>query len=607
MGLNRYQHYLKDNKNSEYPYHFIFFDTETFQRQLNETDIEHTLKLGVACYWRRADSKTKEIVQYSPFTSIEDFVYFVTSKCASKRRILIISHNLPFDMGIIKGWKWLDTLGFKPIKIILDFSCNIWKFRRDSTTLLFIDNMNYFQTSLEVLGDSIGIKKLPMPSPDAPIDEWVTYCKRDVEILLKAWQTWLTFLETYDLGSFGFTIASQALNAYRHRFMDTKIGVHTSNKAVALERAAYRGGRNECFRLGEFHGQDFYLVDVNSMYPFVMSSYDFPCNLISTGVGQSTDEALKLLQDYAMVAECDISTKEPCYGIKIKGKLIFPIGDFTAVLTTNEIFKGLNCGHITRINNYALYEKAKLFKEYVNFFYSNRLEFERKQMFSYAYQCKIMLNSLYGKFGQRIEDWKFVCEDSTRDYDWWQEYDFNTKQIYTYRCINHSVEVSTGHHEGFNSLVAISAEVTANARLLLWHLIQTARLQNVYYCDTDSLIVNTSGLENLTPYIETSQLGKLKIVSSTDNISIHNLKDYSFGGKVKIKGIKRDAEMIEYNKFKQMQSLGIKTGLHQHDINRVIWRTVTKELKRDYTKGEVLADGRIKPLVLSRLLPVNPC
>ena len=600
MGLARYQHYLKDNKQTEYPYHYIFFDTETNQTQLNDTDIEHTLKLGVAIYWRRGDSGVKEQLRYHPFYTVEDFWHFVTGKCTAKRRILLIAHNLPFDMGIVKGWKWLENLGFKPVKIILDFNCNIWKFRKDNVTLMFIDNMNYFQTSLEVLGDSIGIKKLPMPSPNDSNDAWVNYCTRDVEVLLKAWQTWLKFVHDYDLGSFGFTIASQALNAFRHRFMPVQIGIHTSSKAINLEREAYRGGRNECFRIGKFHGGRFYLVDVNSMYPYVMSTYEYPCNLVSTGCELTLQAAQDFTHDYCLIAECDISTNEACYGVKEKGKLLFPIGQFPAVLTTNEIVKGLMCGYITGMHNYALYSKAKLFDRYVSFFYSSRLDFEKRRVFAFAYLCKIMLNSLYGKFGQRVEDWRFVCEDITRDYDWWQEYDIQDKCVYTYRCINHCVEVSTGYHEGYNSLVAISAEVTANARLYLWHLAETAGLSHVFYMDTDSLIVDDTGLERLSNFMEVTTLGKLKLVGDTDSLEIYNLKDYSFGGKVKIKGVRRDAELIDYNKYKQMQSLGIKSGLHLHDINRVIWHEVTKELRRDYTKGEVQTDGRVTPIRLFR-------
>jgi len=605
MGLVRYQHYLKDNKSTEYPYHFIFFDTETREIKLNDKDIEHILKLGVACYWRRPDSKTKEQTDFYDFQTPTAFWKIVLSKCADKRRIVVISHNLPFDMGIVKGWKFLDKSGYKPTKIILDYHCNIWQFRSGKRTLLFIDNMNYFQTSLKVLGKSLGFPKYTMPGESATKAAWRAYCRRDVEILLKAWQTWLEFLESNDLGSFGYTLASQALNAFRHRFMTEKISIHASHKATAIERTSYRGGRNECFRIGEFHGVEFYLVDVNSMYPYVMMIYDYPCNLISTGCYLDIDQAFDFIKDYCLIAECNVVTNDPCFGIKLKDKLIFPVGEYPAVLTTQEIRKGIADRIIKRIGNYALYERRKLFSSYVNFFYAQRQVFERNNSFAYAYLCKIMLNSLYGKFGQKTEDWAFVCEDPSRLYDWWQEYDIVKKKVFTYRCINHRVEVSTGFHEGFNSLVAISSEVTANARLYLWYLINEAKLSNVFYCDTDSLIVNSEGLNNLYPHVDNKELGRLKIVSSTDKLTIHNLKDYSFGGKIKIKGVRQDAEMIDYNKFKQLQSVGIKSGLHHQDINRVIWREVTKELRRDYLKGEVLSDGRVTPLVLRSLVTVN--
>lgn len=597
--MNRHQHYLKDNKSSEYPYHYIFFDTETTQEQINDTDIEHHLDFGVAAYWRRPDTKTKEQLDYQTFHTIGGFWKFVLSKCAKKRRIVIVSHNLPFDMGIVKGWKMLEKLKYKPTKIILDYQCNIWRFRKDTTTLLFLDNMNYFQTSIKVLGESLGLSKLEMPDAKASTEDKVAYCKRDVEIMVKAWQTWLEFLDSNELGSFGMTVASQALNAYRHRFMPVKISIHTSSKATRIERLSYRGGRCECFRIGEYHGSEFAIVDVNSMYAYVMQNYYYPRNLISTGVHLDNDEADKLLTTHSIIAVCDVKTDEPVYGVKVKDKLLFPVGEFPATLTSTEILHGLWYGHIVKINDFALYEKAKLFENYVSFFYSQRQRFESENSAAYAYLCKLMLNSLYGKFGQRAEEWAYVCTDPTRHYDWWREYDFQKKRLFTYRCINHRVERSTGYHEGFNSLVAISSEVTANARLYLWKLCQAAGIDHLYYADTDSLIVSIIGLENLTPHIDKKELGMLKIVDTTDRLTIHNLKDYSFGGKVKIKGIRKDAEMIDYNKYKQYQSIGIKSGLHNREINRVVWREVTKTLTREYTKGEVLPDGRVQPLRLS--------
>ena len=599
MGVNRFQHRLKDNKTSEFPYHFIFFDTETTQVKRSDVVIEHILKLGVALYWRRADAKVKEILEYRNFTKPQQFWEFVFSKCTSKRRIVIISHNLPFDMGVVKGWRYLSRFGFIANKIILDYQCNIWRFRKNTITLLFIDNMNFFQTSLEVLGKSLGITKGIMPNASDNIRSWRRYCKRDVDILLTAWRTWYEFLSSNDLGSFGYTIASQAFNAFRHRFMPIPISIHTSNKATILERRSYRGGRNECFRIGQYSEEPFYLVDVNAMYPFVMKTAVYPHNLISTGSALSLDKAKTLLLKYSIIADCVINTREPCYGVKLTNKLLFPTGEFLVTLTSKEISHAITNNHLVRIQDYALYENARLFSDYVTFFYNSRLNFAKLNNPAYVYLCKLFLNSLYGKFGQKIEDWKYVCDDKTRDYDWWQEYDYQRREVFTYRCINSRVEVSTGHHEGFNSLVAIASEVTANARLVLWELIKQAGVDNVYYCDTDSLIINGSGLHALHTHLSETKIGGLKLVDTADTITISNLKDYSFGGKVKIKGIRKDAEMIAYNKYKQYQNIGIKSGLHLKDINRVTWRIVVKTLSRKYEKGTVLDDGRVIPYDLS--------
>jgi len=98
------------------------------------------------------------------------------------------------------------------------------------------------------------------------------------------------------------------------------------------------------------------------------------------------------------------------------------------------------------------------------------------------------------------------------------------------------------------------------------------------------------------------KIGKRKLVAKADSLSVRNLKDYSFGGKVRVKGVRDDAELIGYNKYKQYQSIGIKTGLHHQDINRVIWREVIKELKREYDKGIVLDNGKVIPITLHGFL-----
>ncbi len=604
--MNRVQHYIKENKVTEFPQHLIFYDTETLSIKLPRHRIRHDLRLGVACYWRRADTHNKERLEYLNFTTREMFWRWVFDKVHPGWRIMIVAHNAPFDMGVVAGWRALEDEGYIPKKIILDFHCNIWKFRKDKCSLTFVDNMNWHATSLEALGDSIGIPKLKIPGPGDDLSLWFKYCRRDVDVLLRTWKVWYDFLDKYDLGSFGLTMASQSFNAYRHKFMRVPIAVHASNKAVCIERESYRGGRNECFSIGHFQHRNFYLLDVNSMYPYVMHRYAYPVNLVSTGKSLSISRLAEILRTHAVVACVFLNTVENVYGIKRNGKLLFPVGRFWATLTTQELDRALSRNELLFVADYCVYERAYIFKDFVEFFYAARKRFETAGNGAFAYLTKRMLNSLYGKFGQRSQDWEYVTDDPATDYAVWQEYHYQEHKTYTYRCINHRVERCVGLKEGFNSLVAIASEVTANARLTLHSLILEATRGHVWYVDTDSLIVDKKGYDLLRSHIDQDKLGALKLEKMTHDLVIHNLKDYSFGGKIKIKGISSKAEMISYNQFKQWQSRGIKSGLRDGDINVTIWQEITKTLTRRYNKGIVHRDGLVSPFTLSEPMNMRP-
>jgi len=598
-GLKRYQHQLKPNLKGEFPRHFLFFDTETTQERISKNEIEHSLRLGSALYWERRDNREHDTLVWYEFTTQGEFWDIVDRYAKGKSRLIIVAHNIAFDMGIVKGFIELDTRGFKLTKIVMNDRCNIWRFRRNTATILCLDNMNYFNLSLKILGDSLGFPKLDMPDMAASNAEWMTYCRQDTKILYEAWRNWHDFLANNDLGNFGLTLASQAMNAFRHRFMPVPVFVHNSTKAVRLERQAYRGGRNECFRIGTMPPADYTMLDVNSMYPAVMSSHEYPCNLRYTGKSLTLATLQQYLVSFCVIADVMVNTSEPCFGVKQKGKLIFPVGRFRATLTTQELLYGLDRGYITKIYDFAVYDKAFIFTDYVQFFYTQRREFTQAGNVSFSFLCKLMLNSLYGKFGQKVDEWKYVGEDPTRLYDYWIDWDVKDQKNYAFRCINHRVEELIGTSEGFNSIVAIAAEVTANARMYLWEMIKDAGPENVFYGDTDSLIVNNEGLHNMKDWIDPDELGNLKVEKTTRHLVLNNLKDYQFGSTTKLKGIRKNAIKVDDNRYKQFQSVGLKGGLHRKEINRVIWVEMIKEISGKYSKGVLLPAGEVKPLIMT--------
>ncbi|GAI66460.1 unnamed protein product, partial [marine sediment metagenome] len=231
-------------------------------------------------------------------------------------------------------------------------------------------------------------------------------------------------------------------------------------------------------------------------------------------------------------------------------------------------------------------------------FYRLRQEFKSAGVAEYEELCKKMLNSLYGKFGQKAEVWEKIgdCPNEPDRVELCFEVGVvRTKQI---RYLLGEIFELKGHTECFNSFPAIPAQVSAYARLYLWELMQLAGEGNYFYCDTDSLIINEVGLCRLQEMIDATSLGSLKVVSSPTNIVIRGLKDYSAGTKQVIKGIRRNAVEKRDGVYEQEQWPSFKGLLRAGQTDVYTVKKVTKVLNRKYTKGHVNSDGSIVPLVL---------
>jgi len=496
--------------------------------------------------------------------------------------LYVVAHNLPFDFRIVKGFAEMTVRGLIQEKLIFEGTTNIFSFRLKDKKLVFIDNMNFFKVPLEVLGNNVGLKKLNIQSDDLKI-----YCKRDVEIMVKAWELYMDFLKKGNLGNFAMTIAGQAFNAFRHRFMFSQIYIHNNAEIIKDERNAYHGGRTECFRIGNFKGK-FYMYDFNSMYPSVMKNLEYPTRYISTIYGTFTKRELKnLLKDYCLIADCIVKTNNPIFPTKENNKLIFPVGTFNTVLSTREIEYAINNNLLVKIRKVNLYKKAKLFSNYVDFFFERKQYYKENNNESFSYLCKLFLNSLYGKFGQRN---KFYEPVNLKLPD---GHYFDTVNFITYRTINGRTEKLVGLREGIDSFVAIPAHITADARMKLWELIERAGLSHAYYCDTDSLITDRK--------LKTSkELGEISLKGESDEISIYGNKDYIFNGDEVIKGISKKAVRLSNNSFSQVQFEGMAGAIRNNRLNSVVIRQIVKKLNRKYDKG-IIKGTKINPFTLNRV------
>ena len=593
----RRPHYIKHNRGSGTPQHCIFFDTETEGEVIDQNTIEARLSFGWACYVRRIRGGKWSSPKWQRFETADAFWDYVYQWVKQKRRLYLFAHNLAFDLTQVKGFSQLQSDGWEcTSRIIAPRILNL-TYRKDNASIRLVDTFNYYPMALKSIGDMVGLEKYDFPDESDSPDLWDTYCKRDVEIMVAAMQLWWARVIEWGLGNFAVTLASQCYNAYRHRFMPRPIFIDNNERATDAGRRSYIGGRTEAFHIGKVPGK-VYCLDINSMYPYIMKHKPVPYRLATTRTNLELHQLAHALDEYAVVADVQLEVNEPAIPIRLEGRTTWPVGTFQAALTTPELSYALERGMITKIDYAAIYHRDVIFSDYVDFFYGKRLEARKSNDRATEGITKLFMNSLYGKFSQNGQRWNTVGPAEDMSIGFFNVYDADEAVLTKYRQFAGLVDALEELPESSESFPAISSHITAYARMYLYHLMRVAGRDNLFYCDTDSLMVNEAGLENLRPHIDKTELGMLKLEWSSQDVTIHGLKDYSIDGSAKIKGIRKDAKKLEEGIFTQEQFRGLEGMIREGDLDRFLIRTVTKKLMRQYLKGQVAETGKVFPLQL---------
>ena len=594
----RQAHILKPEKTLTIPRHLVFFDTETTQERIDDKTISQKFKLGWSCYYRKGGGRHIDNYNWQFIKTPNDFWESIFSIKLNKEKLWVIARNIVFDFTVLEGWKFLKDNGFK-VKFFYNSGCtSIISVHKKGSSIVFLDSMNWFVESIEKTGERIGLPKLKIDFNTCTYEELTIYCKNDVMIEMENFKLFIKFLEDNRVARLCYTRGSTAMAAYLLHHYKSNIYIHNNLQAIHLERESYKGGRVECFYLGEKTDSKFTMLDVNSLYPFVMREFKYPIKYAKSLYGISIEELTDYIKDSCIVATVALETDEPAYCIR-RERAIFPIGKFEASLTTPELLYALEHNHIKKVFELVIYKQDYIFRSYVDTFYGMRRKYADENNPEYVEICKKMLNSLYGKFGQKAETWEKIGESPNEPDRVELTYDNETGKNTKIQYLLGEIFILKSYSESFDSFPAISSHVAALGRMHLYKIMQTAGKGNYFYCDTDSLIVNEKGLDNLKSELSNTELGKLKIVSQANKIILRGLKDYEFADKKVVKGIRKNAIQISENLYQQEQWSSFKGLMRDVQTNNYTVKTITKELNREYHKGTLLDNGTVIPLVLN--------
>lgn len=604
--MRRKEHKIYSSKSSRRPTSIIFFDTETRQTIQASGETIHTLRLGHAKHYRKRDDDNLRYQSEISFTTQDEFIDYLLTRCYPKSTVVVTAHNVVFDMTICNLFTILPNLGWELRSFYTKGIVSMFRWKKDTSKIEFIDNTNLFPGTLRRWGKIVGLPKLDVNFDDVPDDELLTYCKRDVDIMVKCWQTWLKFLDDNDCGQFKPTLASTAFSTWSHRFMPYVPYIHTVDDVNELEREAYHGGRCECFYQGKVDKGNFYYLDINNMYGYVLKKYLYPQSFIRMSWDMSIEMLVRKLGSYAVVSRVQVNTDRPFLPLKLDGHMTYPVGRFITTLTTPELCYALQNGYIEKVFTTAWYRQAPLFSSYIDYFYQLRYTYKKDGNDGYSEICKLLINSLYGKFGQRGINQKMIGKCDPEEISSTSVFDVDKKEHYRIISVAGSVFEERKEGESYNSFPAIAAHVTAYARMYLWYLIIKVPRHHVYYCDTDSLIVDEEGYKSLCGLINPATIGMLKVELKSSNIEIRSPKDYSMGERNRVKGVRENAEKLDIATFSQDQWAHLASLIGSGDMSSYTTKKVIKHLSRKITSGIVDPDGWISPFVLGEADHVLP-
>jgi hypothetical protein len=596
--MKRFWHYLKANQGSESIQNCIFVDTETDDVNLDKGRTGKRLRFGWAAHVRRTRPGEWTKPDWRKFTDASDFWLWAMCHTRAKNKLWVWCHNSNFDYPALDAFRLLPDLGWEMKRGIVDAPPTIVKYVSHKKTLMLVDTLNIWRMSEKKLGQKVGLEKLEHDFKWGDTEKDDTYCKRDVEILIKAVTHWADWLRDNDMGGFAPTIAGQAMRTFRHKYMDDKILIENNDLTLALARKCYHGGRCEAGYIGRIQ-EPVYSVDVNSMYPYVMSYAEMPVRLKGYSHNMNVKHLERLLKDYCVCALVRIETQEPFAAIYRNGKLCFPVGEFYAYLSTPELKYAIESNCLREVYKCACYEKAVPFRRFALDLYQQKEAASRNGNLIEAEHWKLLLNSFYGKWGQSGGKWvrTGVCDPS--EFRRERSIDAQSLKITMRRYFGGLIFERSQDTEGMESHPAIAAHVTAEARMVLWAIIKQLPPSQYMYADTDGLLIRKEGFDSLRERMDNYVLGKIKHVKTYSDVTIYGCKDLILDGKATLKGIRNEAECIEPGHYRQLKWVGI-AGLLSAGIPDMPFTVfVDKFLRRTYDKGLVGADGFVTPIHLA--------
>jgi len=237
--------------------------------------------------------------------------------------------------------------------------------------------------------------------------EAIKYCELDCvslhEILTKFSN--LIFNEFKQDPIKSLSLPALAMRIWKTSFMPKDSVYQLTGQPQELITRSYTGGAVDVYIPKNKNNEILYDYDVNSLYPSVMKN-----NLMPVGKPVPFEGNIRDVEPGAFgFFFCEITTPDylehPILQRRIKTangiRTIAGLGSWSGWIFSEEMDNAIKYGYQFNIIKGYQFDKADIFSKYIDYLYNIRLQYPKGDAMNLT--AKLLMNSLYGKFGMKTE------------------------------------------------------------------------------------------------------------------------------------------------------------------------------------------------------------
>lgn len=503
-----------------------------FTADFETSTLEWVEKDGYARVWAYAICEIGNPNNFIYGNNIEDFMKF----CMGKKNYTMYFHNLKFDSSYILNYllsnsfvlaETEEEVKSKTFRVVINDMGMIYSLEvyfningKNVNKVTFLDSLKLLNFSVEKIAKDFDLPLLKLELDYSNYREVghvlspheVEYIKHDVEIMARALDIMFKEKLTH------MTIGSCALNNFMDNYkkFDKMFPLLTREEHLAIKNS-YRGGftyLNPIYKDKIIN--NLMVLDVNSLYPSVQKNEPMPCGKPIRYEGKYVKNIMYPL--YIQVISCIFDIKEGFIPtIQLKNNVSFKPNEY--ISSSNGLYVTLTLTSIDLelfLEHYNVYElkyeygfmfmaTRNVFDDYINHWTNEKINAKKDGNGAKYLISKLMMNSLYGKFGTSIfvrEKYPYLSEEG----------------VLKFRL--------SGLKERESVYLPVATFITSYARRKTITTSQKIRdytkkkygIDYYIYSDTDSIHMIKLPNEELSSFVEVDdyELGKWKIES--DNI-----------------------------------------------------------------------------------------